>query len=84
LELSSVKLIIKLLQKEIDTRLQHARRDLTMILDLIRNMKYLMIMTGFQSHLAILTNWETLESTLQNTKNGLLDNIWKLLTALRH
>ena len=71
-------------KKQTRLRLQHARWELTLILDPIRNMKYLMIMTGFQSHLAILTNWETLQGTLQNMKNSLLDNILELLTTLHH
>ena len=75
LELSSAKLIIKLLQKEIDTIMAAACTTIPNILDSIRNMKYLMIMTGSQSHLAIVINWETLQSTLQNMKNDLSDNI---------
>jgi len=84
LELGSVELIIKLLQKEIDTITAAACMTIPNILDSIWNMKYLMIMTGSQPHLVILTNWETLQSTLKNMKNGLSDNILELLTALRH
>jgi len=76
LELSSAKLIIKSLEKEIDTITApaHTTRPNTGS-GFYGNMKYLMVTTGFQSHLAILTYWDTLQNTLHNMKNSPPDTL---------